>query len=88
MIPKSHVAFYLEMVRSEQRFGVDFPTVFFKSTRAEARARLGKPVAYRTKYLIEDLEILQRSWIRRKFIPSVLREGVFFRHDIEQRPLK
>ena len=67
MITKKEVKQHLKMVRLEAS-GFDIPTKFAPTHRAEARAILGKPIAYRTKYLIEDLERLERSWIRRLFV--------------------
>jgi hypothetical protein len=67
MITKSEVKQYLKMVRLEAS-GLDIPTKFAPTHRAEARAVLGKPRAYKTTYLIKDLERLERSWVRRLFI--------------------
>lgn len=67
MITKNEVKHYLKMVRLEAA-GLNIPTKFAPTHRAEARAVLGKPRAYKTTYLIKDLERLERSWVRRLFI--------------------
>jgi hypothetical protein len=68
MITKNEVQHYLTMVRLEASSGLDIPTKFAPTHRAEARAVLGKPRAYKTTYLLQDLERLERSWVRRLFI--------------------
>lgn len=67
MITKMEVKQYLKMVRLEAS-GLDIPTKSAPTHRAEARAVLGKQKAYKTSYLIKDLERLERSWVRRLFV--------------------
>ena len=67
MITKSEVKQYLKMIRLEGS-GFDIPTKYAPSHRVEDRAVLGKPKAYKSTYLIKDLERLERSWVRRLFI--------------------
>jgi hypothetical protein len=67
MITKNEVQHYLTMVRLEAS-GLDIPTEYAPTHRAEARAVLGKPRAYKTTYLLQDLERLERSWVRRIFV--------------------